>query len=74
MWTTKLEYTPVFRLDVDRSVALRKLKEVRSIHENLPGLDCGLCGAPTCRAFAEDVVNEEMSIDQCVRMQLQGGK
>lgn len=74
MWTTKLEYTPVFRLDVDRTVALRKLKEVRSIHETLPGLDCGLCGAPTCRAFAEDIVNEEVSIDQCVRMQLQGGK
>lgn len=74
MWTTKLEYTPVFRLDVDRSVAMRKMKEVRAIHESLPGLDCGLCGAPTCRAFAEDVVNDEMSIDQCVRMQLQGGK
>ncbi|MBO5299365.1 MAG: ferredoxin, partial [Clostridia bacterium] len=74
MWTDKLEYAPVFRLDVDRSVAMRKLREMKTLYETLPGLDCGLCGAPTCRAFAEDVVNEEISIDQCVRMQLQGGK
>lgn len=74
MWTTNLEYSPVFRLDDDRSVALRKLREMKSIYDSLPGLDCGLCGAPTCRAFAEDIVNEEISIDQCVRMQLQGGK
>jgi iron only hydrogenase large subunit-like protein len=74
MWTTQLEYTPVFRLDNDRSVALRKLREMNNICESLPGLDCGLCGAPTCRAFAEDIVNEEVSIDQCVKMQIQGGK
>ena len=74
MWTAQLEYMPVFRLDNDRSVALRKLKEMNSICESLPGLDCGLCGAPTCRAFAEDIVNGDVSIDQCVKMQIQGGK
>ncbi len=74
MWTAQLEYVPVFRLDNDRSVALRKLKEMNSICESLPGLDCGLCGAPTCRAFAEDIVNGDVSIDQCVKMQIQGSK
>ncbi|HPE36798.1 MAG TPA: (Fe-S)-binding protein, partial [Spirochaetales bacterium] len=29
--------------------------EMEVIAESLPGLDCGSCGAPSCRAFAEDV-------------------
>ena len=74
MWETQLEYAPVFRLDNDRSVAMRKLKELNEIYESLPGIDCGLCGAPTCRAFAEDIVNEEVCIDQCVRIQMKGEK
>ena len=27
--------------------------------KRLPGLDCGSCGAPTCRALAEDIVRGE---------------
>ena len=32
----------------------------------LPGLDCGACGAPTCRAFAEDVVKGTCRKTDCV--------
>ncbi|MBQ7754571.1 MAG: ferredoxin, partial [Clostridia bacterium] len=33
---------------------------------SLPALDCGSCGAPTCRAFAEDVVKGDANIDECI--------
>ena len=29
--------------------------------------DGGYCGAPSCRAFAEDVAAKEVSKDECVR-------
>ena len=32
----------------------------------LPGLDCGLCGAPTCRALAKDVAAGTARQDECV--------
>jgi Na+-translocating ferredoxin:NAD+ oxidoreductase RNF subunit RnfB len=33
---------------------------------DLPGIDCGACGAPSCRAFAEDVVLGETDRELCV--------
>ena len=33
---------------------------------SLPGLDCGACGAPTCRAFAEDVVRGNSQKADCI--------
>ncbi len=47
---------PIFRLDADPRKAEAKLAELKSIELGLPGLDCGACGAPTCRALAEDIV------------------
>lgn len=47
---------PIFRLDSDPAKAEEKLAEIKVIEQGLPGLDCGACGAPTCRALAEDIV------------------
>ncbi|MGI6667222.1 MAG: [Fe-Fe] hydrogenase large subunit C-terminal domain-containing protein [Bacillota bacterium] len=47
---------PIFRLDADPERAEAKLSEIKSIERSLPGLDCGACGAPTCRSLAEDIV------------------
>jgi Na+-translocating ferredoxin:NAD+ oxidoreductase RNF subunit RnfB len=44
------------RLDPDMGEAIRKLNVIDSMIRSLPGRDCGVCGAPTCAAFAEDVV------------------
>jgi len=44
------------KLDEDISTAMRKLQRMNEIIESLPGYDCGSCGSPTCRAFAEDIV------------------
>ena len=51
-----IEYMPILKLDEDRKVAMRKLQEMKAIEERLPKLDCGSCGAPSCKALAEDVV------------------
>lgn len=46
----------VFKLDDDMLVAMRKTLKVKDIYSRLPGINCGSCGAPSCMAFAEDVV------------------
>ncbi len=47
---------PGIRLDADMAVAIRKLTELDAETRALPGKDCGVCGAPTCAALAEDIV------------------
>ena len=32
----------------------------------LPGLDCGLCGAPSCRVLAHDVTTGHATKGDCV--------
>lgn len=46
----------IFKLDDDRGKAIKKTIQMKAIYDALPKLDCGSCGAPSCRAFAEDVV------------------
>lgn len=55
-WDENLEFAPVLKLSDDLGEAMRMMSEIDQIESGLPGLDCGSCGAPTCRAFAEDVV------------------
>jgi len=43
-------------LDPDINIALDKLEKLNEIEKKLPGIDCGACGCPTCKAFAEDIV------------------
>ncbi len=56
---------PIFKLDEDVQEARNKLSELENIEKTLPGLDCGACGAPTCRAFAEDIVLGRGSVWDC---------
>ena len=41
------------------------MQEIEEIAKTLPQIDCGSCGAPTCMAFAEDVVKGETTADEC---------
>lgn len=59
-------YTPAANLDSDMKEAFRKMADIQKIHAVLPDKDCGSCGAPTCSAFAADVVNGEAKMDECV--------
>ena len=49
------------------SEAIAKLAELDALTKGLPGKDCGMCGAPTCAAFAEDVVLGRATMEACVR-------
>lgn len=66
LWTVPLEYMPVLTLDKDVGKAMHKMMEVDALAEQMPGLDCGSCGAPSCRAFCEDVVRGMADKDDCV--------
>ena len=60
-------YTPP-AVTISRMESIRRMMEIENIYETLPQIDCGSCGAPTCRCFAEDVVRGEAHIDDCVVM------
>jgi hypothetical protein len=57
---------PLRPLASDVASAITKMKERDRLLFSLPGIDCGACGAPSCRAFAEDVVLDEAEQEQCV--------
>ena len=61
-----LDYSPPERFSADRMEAMRMMAEMEEIYELLPQIDCGSCGAPTCRTFAEDVVKGECRIEDCI--------
>ncbi|MBQ2823392.1 MAG: 4Fe-4S dicluster domain-containing protein [Oscillospiraceae bacterium] len=52
----EIEYTPVFRLGKSMKDSIAAMAKVSALLDKFPGLDCGSCGAPTCRALAEDIV------------------
>jgi iron only hydrogenase large subunit-like protein len=54
--TETVEPRPIMVLDGDVSKALQKMERLDEITNNLPGLDCGACGSPSCRALAEDII------------------
>ena len=56
------------KLDDDLVEALRKMEKLDEIQERLPGLDCGSCGSPTCRAFAEDIVRGYAQEMDCIHL------
>lgn len=62
----EIEAKPGFALDADVGKAISKMGRVEEIAAELPGLDCGACGAPTCRALAEDVACGLSEITDCV--------
>jgi len=59
------DYKPISRLSGSLSESMKMMTQIQSLKEDLPGIDCGSCGAPSCRAFAEDCVKGEATIDQC---------
>ena len=62
----ELRYRPVLQLDEDINVSLKKMEEMGRIVSTLPGVDCGVCGAPTCKAFAEDIVRGLITERACI--------
>ena len=59
-------YTPITRLSDSFAESMRMMADIQNLKAILPGIDCGSCGAPTCRAFSEDVIRKEATLDKCV--------
>ncbi len=55
-------------LDDNIETALKKLMQMTQIQQQLPSIDCGSCGAPTCQALAEDIVMGDANAEDCVFM------
>ncbi len=62
----KFEPRPLKPLDKNLAKAIKKRKEKEKIYESLPKIDCGICGAPTCQTFAEDIVKGEAKLTDCI--------
>ena len=60
-----LSYEPNALLSENRTQAMKMLQDIERICRELPGTDCGCCGAPTCMAFAEDIIQGEAQPDEC---------
>lgn len=60
------EFQNVTALHTDRRSSMRMMMEIERILKELPSLDCGSCGSPTCRSFAEDVVKGKTDINECI--------
>lgn len=60
------EYRPISRLSSSMAESMRMMADIQKLRNNLPGIDCGSCGAPTCRAFAEDVIKGSADVSDCL--------
>ena len=56
------------KLDDDIVEAMRKMEQMEEIVNRLPGYDCGSCGSPTCRTFAEDIVRGYATEMDCIHI------
>lgn len=72
--TETIEPRLVMSLDKDILKSIKKMELIREILKNLPGIDCGVCGAPTCRAFAEDIVKGDNNHSLCIVKTLENFK
>ncbi|SHM63416.1 Iron only hydrogenase large subunit, C-terminal domain [Caldanaerovirga acetigignens] len=62
----EIKPVPAMKLDEDMAKAIKKMELLERILKELPGLDCGSCGSPNCRALAEDIVQGRANETDCV--------
>lgn len=68
IWENKLDYADVFQLSDDIEQAMEMMGKIEEVCDKFPNLDCGACGAPSCRALAEDIVkgHSNAEINDCI--------
>ncbi len=59
----------MMKLDENMSNAMKKMERSNRLMCFLPGIDCGCCGAPSCQALAEDIVQGKAAISHCIFLQ-----
>ncbi len=66
MWSSEVPYAPIGQLSSNMGEAMRIMNEIQILYNKFPHIDCGACGAPTCRALAEDIAQNGGSENQCL--------
>jgi iron only hydrogenase large subunit-like protein len=69
-WDKKILPLKILQLDEDIIVALEKMERITDILKILPRIDCGACGSPSCRALAEDIVQNRAVLADCIFVKL----
>lgn len=69
MVTDEIKPRMILKFGSDTTRAIGRMQRARSIMCHLPGIDCGACGAPTCMALAEDMVNGQARMSDCIFIQ-----
>jgi iron only hydrogenase large subunit-like protein len=64
----EIDYLPVFRIGNDMKDSIQKMAAIDALQKRFPGLDCGACGAPTCRDLAEDVIMGRADENDCIHL------
>ena len=67
-WTEEVIYDPVFSLGTNFKEKIQKMAQVEELTKKFPGIDCGSCGAPSCRALAEDIARGEALETDCIHV------
>jgi len=62
----KLHPRSINKLDTDIEKAMEKAEKIDMLMEEFPGIDCGICGCPTCATLAEDIVQGKASKFDCI--------
>ena len=64
----RIQPNSAMKLDDDLLEAMRKMERIEEIYSRLPKYDCGSCGSPTCRTFAEDIVQGQAREIECIHL------
>lgn len=67
-WNDEVTYKPVFKIGKNMKESIANMSRVEELCLQFPGLDCGSCGAPTCKALAEDIVRGVAHEQDCIHI------
>ncbi|MCX6831347.1 MAG: 4Fe-4S binding protein [candidate division Zixibacteria bacterium] len=57
---------PTEYFDTDLETSIKRMKEQERVYQKLRQIDCGCCGSPTCKVFAEDFVRGQVKLTDCI--------
>ena len=66
IFESQIDYKPIANLGETMEESIRRMEEMKRLYDELPQLDCGSCGAPSCSALTEDVVRGFGKKEDCI--------
>lgn len=57
------------KMDDNLAVAMQKMRKAFEINQNLPQVDCRICGFQSCKALSEAVATGKAEVEQCIFVQ-----